>query len=249
MKNDAFPSARLFLSAAIALFSCHAMSQTTSSVKTLDIKKGQREVELKAGTIKPRRAEREYGASVAYEYGVTQFWSTKFSVDYARKAPAGTSLDEIEWENKFRLTPPDRFPLDVGLLTEIGWAKDRSEGNRVKFGPLFQKKFDTIQVNANFLFDRHFSETPSRETEMSYQWQAKYEWKEHFQFGLQGFGEMGPWDDWAPRSEQSHVLGPVLFGEVSLSPEQKLQYSVAYLTDPSSRTRSHGFRVKVEYIF
>lgn len=234
---------------ASAVFSCQAMSQTTSTVKTVGIKKGQHEVEFKAGTIRQRGDERKYGASVGYEYGITHFWSTKLSIDYARQAPAGTGLEEIAWQNKFRLTPPDRFPLDVGLLTEIGWAKDRSEGYRFKFGPLFEKKIDAVQLNANFLFERYSGETPARETEMSYQWQAKYEWKEDFQFGLQGFGEMGPWNDWAPRSEQSHLLGPVLFGEVSLGSDQKLEYSVAYLADPSSRARSHGFRMKVEYIF
>lgn len=249
MKSHVSLSARLLVVAGATVVSCHAMSQTTSTVKTVDIEQGQREIDVKAGTIKKRGNERETGASIGVGYGVTPFWFTKVSAEYARQAPDGTSLDEIEWENKFRLTPPDQFPLDVGLLTEIGWAKDRSDGYRIRFGPLFQKKISAVQLNVNVLFDRYFSESPSRDTEMSYQWQAKYEWKKHLQFGVQGFGAVGPWKDWAPRSEQSHVVGPVLFGKVPLASKQKLEYSVAYLFDPSRRTRTHGLRLQLEYLF
>lgn len=249
MKPYVSRSARLLVIAGTALASCQAMSQTTTTVKTVDIEQGQHEIDLKAGTIKQRGDERETGASIGIGYGVTQYWFTKISADYTRQSPDGTSLDEIEWENKFRLTPPDRFPLDVGLLTEIGWGKDRRDGYRVRLGPLFQKKINAVQLNANVLFDRYFSESPSRDTELSYQWQAKYEWKENLEFGVQGFGEVGPWKDWAPRSEQLHLLGPVLFGKVPLSAKQKLEYSVAYLIDPSRRNRTHGLRFQVEYLF
>lgn len=227
----------------------HAAAQIDESVHTLDFKEGQSEFDVKAGTVKQRGEDRLSEGTIALGHGVTSYWLTKISAEYKRQSPDGTTLDAIEWENRFRLTPAGRYWLDAGLLTEIEWAKKRDEGYRVKFGPLLQKQFDKIQLNANLLFERHLSETPSRETEMSYQVQAKYEWKENFQFGLQGFGELGPWDDWAPREEQSHRFGPAIFGKTSLGKEHKIEYNAAYLADASSRARSHGFKLQVKYLF
>jgi hypothetical protein len=84
---------------------------------------------------------------------------------------------------------------------------------------------------------------------MGYQWQAKYRWKPAFEFGLQGFGEMGEWDNWAPRAAQSHRFGPALFGKILLGGSQEIEYKTSYLMDLSSRARSHGFRLETEYKF
>jgi hypothetical protein len=135
------------------------------------------------------------------------------------------------------------------LVIGIERPRDRNEGYQIKFGPLLQKDIGQVQLNANLLFKRHFRETPSRPTEMGYQWQAKYRWKPTFAFGLQGLGEVGEWDDWAPRREQSHRFGPAVFGRISLGGTQEIEYNAAYLADPSSSARNHGFRLATEYKF
>jgi hypothetical protein len=234
----------------LSTLASHTLAQSADeTVQELNFKRGDRQIEFKTGTLKKRGEDRQSGAVIGYQYDVSDFWSTQLSAEYKREEGNGTQFDAIEWENKFKFTQPDQLPVDIGLLTEIDWQKDRDEGYQVRFGPLFQMDIHKVQLNLNVLFERHFSETPSRPTELGYQWQAKYNWKENFQFGLQGFGEMGEWDDWAPRSEQSHRFGPAIFGEVSLGGSQKLEYDTAYLTDPSSRARSHGLRMQVKYKF
>lgn len=225
----------------------HAQAQSASeSIHELDFKRGERQIEFKAGTLKPRGDRRESEAKLGFSYGATDFWNTKLSAQYAHGPDAGTRFDAIEWKNIFRFAEPGRLPLDVGWLAEFERPRERSEGYRLKFGPLLQKDIGDVQLNLNLLFEHHHSETPSRPTEMGYQWQAKYNWREHLQFGLQGFGDMGEWDDWAPRSEQSHRFGPAIFGTLPFA-GQGFKYKAAYLADPSSRARSHGFRLELEY--
>ncbi len=35
-----------------------------------------------------------------------------------------------------------------------------------------------------------------------------------FEYGLQGFGEVGKWDDWESSSDQQHKAGPAIFGKL-----------------------------------
>ena len=50
-----------------------------------------------------------------------------------------------------------------------------------------------------------------------------------WQFGLQAFGELGPWDTWSPSDRQSHRAGPAIFGNLPMRDGQSLQVQAAYL--------------------
>lgn len=227
----------------------YAQTQLASTVQTLEFKQGERELDVKIGTLKQRREDRASEAAIGISYAATSYWYTKLSVEYGREEGNGTQFDALEWQNRFRLTDPGRFPLDIGWLAELEWAKDRRDGYQVRFGPLFQKEIGAVQLNLNLFFARRFQDEANRPTDLVYQWQAKYDWKDNLQFGLQGFGELGEWDDWAPRSEQSHRMGPALFGKIDLGDRQALEYNAALLADLSASTRSNGFRMQVKYGF
>lgn len=217
------------------------------SIHTPGITPGQFEVDLKLGRQDRRNAGRESGRQVGFGYGVRKHWFTQVTAEYSRLPDTGTGLEAIEWQNLILLTPPERYPFDVGFLTELDWLKERSDGYSLKVGPLFETKVQDLQLNFNVLFERQFGAESSMPTELEYQWQIRYAWKPAFHVGMQGFGELGEWDDWAPRSEQSHRVGPALFGEIGLGAGQRLQYNAAYLTDRSQRARSNGFRFQVQY--
>ena len=85
--------------------------------------------------------------------------------------------------------------------------------------------------------------------QLNYQWQFKHYWMPAFEFGLQGFGELGQWDHRAPRSEQSHRLGPAIFGKTALSGQQVINYNAAILIDASDARHSTTFRTQIVYGF
>ena len=77
----------------------------------------------------------------------------------------------------------------------------------------------------------------------------KYRWLPEFEFGLQGFGEMGKWNDWAAKDEQSHRVGPAVFGKLPLGGGQAIKYNAAWLVGTSKAAPDHTLRMQVEYEF
>ncbi len=218
-------------------------------VYTPAVEYGEKEIDFKTGSARKGDDPRESAASIGFGYGATEWWFTEIYLKYKRENNKSTKYDAIEWENKFQLTETGKYPVDIGFLLEVERPRDRAEGWEVKWGPLFQTDFGKIQLNANVLFERSYrSENPSQ-TELLYQWQVKYRWLPQFEFGLQGFGEMGKWDQWAPREERRHRVGPAVFGKLPIGDHQAIKYNLAWLLETSNATTDHTVRMQIEYEF
>jgi hypothetical protein len=218
-------------------------------VYTPTVEYGEKEIDFKYGDARKNGTPRESASSIGFGYGATEWWFTEFYLKYKKQNDESTKYDAVEWENKFQLTETGKYPIDIGFLLEIERPQDHAEGWEVKWGPLFQTEFGKIQLNANLLFQRSYrSETPSQ-LEFQYQWQAKYRWLKQFEFGVQGFGEMGKWDDWAKRDGQIHKVGPAIFGKFQVGDKQAIKYNAAWLLGASSAAPDHTFRLQAEYEF
>jgi hypothetical protein len=226
-----------------------AVAAPADYVFTPSVEYGEREIDFKSGTVKRSGEDRESAASIGFGYGATQYWFTELYLKYKRENGGGTFRDAVEWENKFQLTQPGQYPVDIGFITEIERPRDHSEGYEFKFGPLFQTEFGKTQLNFNVLFQRYYRAAVANTMKSGYQWQAKYRLKPQFEFGLQGFGELGQWNRIAPRAEQSHLLGPAVFGKIGLGGRNAIKYNAAYLVDASDTKHSNTFRAQVEYEF
>lgn len=218
-------------------------------VHTPNVEYGEREIELVLGAQRGGGAEREDAALLLFGMGVTQRWFTEVGVEFARGADSGTKLEAVEWENIFQLTERGQYPVDLGLLVEIERPQDRDEGYELKVGPLFQTEFGRVQLNGNLIFERHFDAKEKSETELAYEWQAKYRWKPALEFGAMGFGELGKWDNWAPHREQSHLMGPAVFGKIHTGERQAVKYNAAYLVGVTDGAADHAVRLQLEYEF
>lgn len=218
-------------------------------VFTPAVEYGEKEIEFKLGSARKGDEPREAAANLSFGYGAKEWWFTEIGVKYKRANNEGAKYDALEWENKFQLTETGKYVLDVGFLVEIERPRDRAEGWEVKWGPLFQTEFGKIQLNANALFERLYrAEIPS-DTELLYQWQAKYRWRQGIEFGLQGFGEMGKWDDWTPKDQRTHRAGPAIFGKLPSGGLNAIKYNAAWLLGTSKAAADHTFRLQVEYEF
>ncbi|MHB8495736.1 MAG: hypothetical protein ACYC9Z_09095 [Casimicrobiaceae bacterium] len=218
-------------------------------VATPAVEYGERELELFAGTATKGGQDRARASSLAFGYGVTQWWFTEVSARVNRFGGASTHFDAVEWENKFELTEPGEYPVDVGVLVEVERPHDRAEGYELRLGPLLQKDFGPVQANANLFLQRRYRAAARGATELAYDWQLKYRWREAFEFGAQGFGGVGQWDRWDPGHAQSHVLGPAVFGKLRLGGRNALVWNAAYLIKASSAAPDRTLRAQVEYEF
>lgn len=218
------------------------------------VEHGEKEVDFKFGSAKMPSGNTAQVTSLGFGYGATENWFTELYLKTEHEDPE-PRLNILEWENKFQLTETGKYPLEIGLITEFEFPVNRKgEANEFKFGPLFQTEFDKLQLNGNLLFERKFGgevdpDGESHKTAFQYQWQAKYRWKKEFEFGFQGFGEMGEWDHWAQHNAQEHKLGPAIFGKIALNGHQAIKYNAAWLIGTTDATPDHTFRMQAEYEF
>jgi hypothetical protein len=236
--------------AALAALACATLARADPDdyVLTPTVEYGEREIELRIGTATgDDGAPRASAASIAFGYGVTPWWATEIYGKWHRDGT--TSFDAIEWENRFQLTEPGRYLVDLGLVVEIERPRDRAEGYELRLGPLLQKDFGPVQANFNVLLERHYRSTQPQQTALGYQWQAKYRWREAFEFGAQGFGEVGPWNDWADAHAQEHIAGPAVFGKVRLGGRRAIRYDAAVLFRLGDAAPRQTLRAQVEYEF
>src|SRR4029453_16036248 len=169
---------------------------------------GERELDFKYGVATKKNEPSLQAASLGFGYGVKEWWFTEFYVKGEREG-AQSHFDAIEFENKFQLTETGRYPIDIGFIAEFELPRNRSEGNEFRFGPLLQPEFQPVRTH-------NPGAVENNGTFFGYQWQVKYRWQPTFEFGAQGFGDMGRWNHFLPSSEQEQRLGPAIFGKYGL---------------------------------
>ena len=111
---------------------------------------------------------------------------------------------------------------------------------------MFQTESGKLQLNGNLQFERAFGQADESgvpyTTLFSYQWQAKYRWEQELEYGLQGMGELGKWNNWNKQANQIHNAGPAVFGRFVLGKQQAIRYNAAWLFGTSNAAPKHPFR-------
>ncbi len=233
-----------------AFYISHAAASPADYVYTPIVEEGEKEIDFKFGTAKQPDGSRDTTTSLGFGYGATHYWFTEVYLKRENEGSDGITIGE--WENKFQFTETGKYPVDVGMITEIeAPLSDSNAPWEFKFGPLFQTEFGKLQLNGNVLFESKIGGdiVGKRITELGYQWQAKYRLQKEFEFGLQGIGEVGSWKHWDNADEQVHRIGPAIFGKLAVGEKQVINYNAALLLGTSDAAPDHTFRLQVEYEF
>lgn len=178
-------------------------------------------------------------------YGVTERWYTEVYGSWVQSNGENTRYAGTAWQNDFMLTQ-GQYDVDVALHTLVERGKDR--GYSVELGPVMQTQIWRTQINFNVFLQREFDTGRREDTELVYQWQVMQRWKSWLKPGVQGFGEVGKWNDWKRLHEQSHRIGPAIFGEVDIGRRQ-IKYEAAYLLGKNGDRRAKSFAMRLQYIF
>ena len=239
------------IAAAVAL----AMAQTARAAEPSDyvlmpqVVYGEREIDLKAGSFSGP-GPRASAGSIALGLSPTTYWLTELYTAFARSGGAGTRFDAIEWENRFQLTDPGEYAIDWGSVIEVEKPHAAGSGGNLTLGPLMQGEMaDRFQWNFNPLLSRNLAGPAGAATQLGYQMQLKYRYRKSFEFGVQGFGDLGPWYHWAALEQQTHRLGPAIFGKVPLAGRRVLAYNAGWLFGLVPGAPSDTVRAQVEIEF
>ena len=221
-----------------------------SKVYTPTVEYGETEIELLGGVYDDNREEvdGERAGKIAIGHGMTTWWKSEVEFEW-EKEPAedvGTHYTEVEWVNVFQLSEPGEYFMDFGLFTEVVFPDEHEEATKLEIGPMFQKEIGSTVNNLNLIWVRDFGSKADHNTEFEYTWQSRFKGNPMLEFGVQGMGELGDWDDTTPGHDQEHKLGPAIFGEFK-SGEHKFKYDAAILAGVTDDTPDTTFRFQVEY--
>lgn len=218
-------------------------------VYTPTIERGELELDVKYGVASSSAGTRPQAGSIGLGYGVTEHWFTEAYL--TQKQDALGRSDYVEWENRFLLLSAAEFPFDVGFITEIEMPITQGASRELRVGTLFQGHIEKWQWNSNVIFERVFSGTDeygvAQAVNLGYQWQVHYPLAQAFQWGVQGFGEVGKWNEWYKSNAQNHRMGPAVFGKLRLSETDAIKYNATCLFGLTSASPNATLRMQLEY--
>lgn len=209
---------------------------------------GQRTVDFKYWHAKADGRPARSSPEIGFGYNVNSRWFTELTAQWFKANPGSTHLSALEWQNDFMLTQ-GQYPFDLAFHTKVERAQDGSGELGAEFGPVLQTEFGRTQLNLNLFFEREYRVAQPKPMQVKYQWQVKYRWIEKLQFGAQGFGEVGQWNEWLPRARQSHRAGPALFGSWDLGGGHEWKYEAAYLAGTNSARNARSVAMRIQYAF
>lgn len=220
-------------------------------VYTPHIERGELELDVKYGAASSNAGVHPQAASIGLGYGVTEHWVTEGYLK--QKHNAGGDSTYLEWENRFLLAGGDGGVVDLGWVTELEAPLTRGAPWEWRVGPLFQSMAGKLQLNGNIIFERAIGgvdeDSVAQVTNLGYQWQMRYRAGGGTDLGLQGFGELGKWDQWSATAEQNHRMGPVVFGKLKLGEELTIKHSAAWLAGVTKAAPKSTLRFQAEYEF
>lgn len=188
---------------------------------------GQVNLDLRYWTVNLDNIPQVKWPELGLGYGVTSRWTTELYGSWIGSSQMPMQLNTWNWQNDLLLTQGD-YPLDVALHTLLVRDARKADGYAIEWGPVLQTDVGRTQLNGNVFFEKGHDGFEPGPSQMKYQWQVRHRWRPGLHLGLQGFGELGPWDHWAPRDQQSHRAGPALFGTIPLGERQSLLVQATY---------------------
>jgi hypothetical protein len=209
---------------------------------------GRRTLDFKYWNAKPDGLAPRSAPELGFGYNVNSRWFTEVMGEWFQLSPGSNHLAALEWQNDFMLTQ-GQYPVDLALHSKVERAQDGSGELGLEFGPVLQTEFGRTQLNLNVFFERAYRSAAVEPMQIKYQWQVKYRWIEQLQFGVQGFGEMGQWNHWLARDQQSHRAGPALFGTWPQAGGQAWKYEAAYLIGTNAAHDARSVAMRLQYVF
>ena len=181
-------------------------------------------------------------------YGFSNIWFSELYAEYEKPAD-GTDykVQFYEWENLFRLTEPGRYWADWGIILEYSHATDEVDKDAYKIMPIVQKRFSKTMTTLNLGFERNPTENGTNSLQFSYGWQYLWLGNPAYQFALEGYGQVGEVTHWAPKSQQTHQIGPALVGKFKSGPDSGWEYRMGLYFGLTSATPNEALIVSVEY--
>jgi high-affinity iron transporter len=217
----------------------------TQKVYSPYVEKGELELEWRGGydIDDEDDVDGAWKQKLAIGYGFTDFWFSEIYGEVEKEGDddADAEFSAMEWENKFQLTQPGEYWLDVGALVELEYntsgGADKAEGKL-----LLAKETGKFTHMVNLVAEREFGEDAENETETGLSWSTRYRYRPEFEPGFEIHSEFGELGESSSFDEQEHQIGPVFYGKIG-----PVKYDVGYLFGVSDAAPDGSIKALLEY--
>jgi high-affinity iron transporter len=192
--------------------------------------------------------EQKYGLG----YGVTSWWSTEVESELEKEynddgEDLDFSLTEMAWENKFQLTEPGQYPVDLGFLLEYAISTEDKHPDALEWKVLLAKDIGKFSHWANLNFEHEVGGGHGNETETGFAWSSRYRLAPYLEPGLEYHAEFGGLHEGKNFNQQEHQVGPAFYGKIG----RHVKYDVGYLfgTSTSATDGMLKWIIELEHFF
>ena len=177
-------------------------------------------------------------------YGLTDWMNLEVGGALAHDGAKGgnTNYEATNVEARFEFAEPGVLPIDLGATVGYGLTQgDGPDGFEVKL--IGQKVFGPFFNRANVIFDRAIGDNSAGKTTYGFSDALGYAFSDEFQAGLEWYSDFGTFN--GNFDEQSHQLGPVIYGEIG----EALSYELGILGGISDAAPDAEVKAVVGYGF
>ena len=190
-------------------------------------------------------SEDEWAGEMTAGYGVTSWWHTEVGAEFVGHEDDDTEFNALVWENKFQLAPKDAWPVDVGIKTE--YAKSIVGGPDAIIGKvLLAKDVGQFTNVSNIGIAREIGEDSGDDNEYSFGYGLSYNIDDALAIGGEWHSDFGTLEDDSDAfDEQSHRIGPVVYGEIA----EGVLFETGVLIGVSEAAPAAELKLALEYEF
>lgn len=241
-------AARSIAAVALALWSAIACADPGYYLVAVYSDAGKTHVDTRYWTVARKGAPEVVWPEIGIGHNVNSRWYTELYMSYIGPSFANAVPSTLNWQNDILLTQGE-WDVDVALHTNLIRGQESADDHAFEFGPVLQTDVGRVQLNGNLIFEKSLVPGNTAAPQLKYQWQAKYRWNQALHTGVQGFGELGTWNNWQPAGRQSHRWGPVVGGSWPVGTQQRLEYQAAYLSGKVYGSAADMLSLRLQWVF
>lgn len=215
------------------------------------VESGVSEIEYRGFRDFDRRSEVD--RSQTHKLGVGRgygSWWTEVYGELEKEGGESLKSESLEWENLFQFAPQGRYWADTGVLIEYEHAARGGDPDKLVLAPLIEKEIaQRLIATVNLRFVKEMGNNAATGTGFEYAARLKYNFHPHLEPAIEFYGDPGRINHFPSREEQSHWIGPALYGKAKLGSGQALVYSTALLFGTTREASDRRAVVRLELEF
>jgi len=231
----------------LASLICAANPVSAKKVYSPNVEQGALELEYQ-GDVTVDGNQKKNGASrhqFELSYGITDRWHSAVYGIFADAPERKFRYSAFKWENIYQLFESGTQWLDAGLYLEyLVPASSQNANQALEFKLLLEKQVTTWKHTLNIVLAKQFGDS-AQDISYGYAWRSKWQLTRAFNPGFEAFGTIGSFRKFRPADQQSHLIGPVLYGKLTDS----LKYEAGYLFGLTRGSVDGNVKLNLEFEF